>query len=42
MNTASLRSSLAMFCEMLLFNDIMNTVDANYMKKLGLKNLRKQ
>jgi len=36
MNSASLRSSLTMFCEILLFNDIMNTVDANYMKRLGL------
>ena len=37
MNSSSLRSSLTMFCEILLFNDIMNTVDANYMKRLGLK-----
>jgi len=36
MNSASLRSSLTMFVEVLLFNDMMNTVDANYMKKLGL------
>ena len=36
-NAATLRNYLGMFIEILLFNDIMNTVDANFMKKMGIK-----
>ena len=38
MTSLALRSHLRMFIEILMLNDIMATVDANFMKKLGLKN----
>jgi hypothetical protein len=36
-NTATLRSHLRTFVEILFFNDVMNTVEANFMKKMGIK-----